>query len=239
MRILVAASIALFLAASCVLAASPAEDEWAKRNQKAQRLARGASFAEAVAAAEDALAFAESSFGPEHQYVVAGLYNLSELYERRGKYDQAEPLLKRALAMATTLFGADGDGTLMIADRLDALYRATHRDADADALERRFTSSDLLTLEQLDGVVLPVIDKKVEAVYPAYARQHKISGKVVLVVTVMKDGSVHFVRVLNSTDPSLSDAAVEAVRQWTYKPALKNGTAVPVQYTIRVDFHVS
>jgi protein TonB len=127
----------------------------------------------------------------------------------------------------------------MIADRLDALYRATHRDADADALERRFTSSDLLTLEQLDGVVLPVIDKKVEAVYPAYARQHKISGKVVLVVTVMKDGSVHFVRVLNSTDPSLSDAAVEAVRQWTYKPALKNGTAVPVQYTIRVDFHVS
>jgi TonB family protein len=55
----------------------------------------------------------------------------------------------------------------------------------------------------------------------------------------MKDGSVHFVRVLNSADRSLNDAAIEAVRQWTYKPALKNGTAVPVQYTIRVDFHVS
>jgi TonB family protein len=239
MKGLVAASLAFFLAAPCALGASPAEDEWVKRNQKAQRLASEANFTAAIAAAEDALAFAESSFGPEHQYVVASLFNLSAIYERRGKYDEAEPLLKRALTTATTLFGAESDGTLTIVDRLDALYRATHRDADADALERRFTSPDLLTLDHLDGVVLPEIVKKIEPVYPAYARDHRISGKVVLQATVMKDGSVHFVHILKSTDPSLNDAAVEAVRQWRYKPALKHGAAVPVQYTIRVDFHVS
>ena len=238
-RVLVAASIALVLAAPCARGASPAEDEWAKRNQNAQRLARGANYTAAVTAAKDVLAFAESSFGPEHQYVVAGLVNLSALYERGGKYDEAEPLLVRALASATSLFGADSDGTLTIVDRLDALYRVTHRDADADALERRFTSPDLLTLDHLDGVVLPEIVKKIEPSYTAYARDHRINGKVVLLVTVMKDGSVHFVHVINSTAPSLNDAAVEAVRQWTYRPALKNGTAVPIQYTIRVDFRVS
>jgi tetratricopeptide (TPR) repeat protein len=46
-------------------------------------------------------------YGPDHRYVAVTLNNLADLYRRRGEYDKAEPLLRRALAIWEKGLGPD------------------------------------------------------------------------------------------------------------------------------------
>jgi len=87
-------------------------------------------------------------------------------------------------------------------------------------------------------MVLPVIIKKVEPNYPDVARRARIEGKVILQAVVDKNGNVGEVTVLSSNNPMFNDNAIEAVKQWKYKPALQSGRPVAVYYTIRVDFRL-
>jgi protein TonB len=62
-----------------------------------------------------------------------------------------------------------------------------------------------------------------------------IQGVVSLGATISKDGDVTNVKQL-SGDKSLGAAAVDAVKEWKYKPYLLDGHPVEVQTTISVDF---
>jgi len=79
--------------------------------------------------------------------------------------------------------------------------------------------------------------KDVGAVYPPVAQAAGIQGVVILEVVIDTDGKVKDARVLRP-QPSLSEAAVAAVRQWEYEPTLMNGVAVPVIMTVTVTFTV-
>ncbi len=61
-------------------------------------------------------------------------------------------------------------------------------------------------------------------------------GLVTLEAEISKEGTVENVRVISGGDPTLAQAATNAVRQWRYKPTLLNGEAVPVVTTINVAF---
>ena len=74
--------------------------------------------------------------------------------------------------------------------------------------------------------------------YPAVAQAARVQGIVILEAVISGDGRVTEVRVLRSV-PLLDDAAVEAVRQWTYTPTLLNGQPVPVIMTVTVNFRLS
>ena len=63
----------------------------------------------------------------------------------------------------------------------------------------------------------------------------KAGGKVHLSAIVCKDGSVQGVEVVKAPAPDAGTAAVEAVRQWKFTPAMKGGTAVAVRYMVSVD----
>jgi Ca-activated chloride channel homolog len=76
---------------------------------------------------------------------------------------------------------------------------------------------------------------KVDPAYPELARQARVSGKVVLTLTVDEEGNVTDVNVV-SGHPLLDDAAVNAVKQWKYAPTLLNGEPAPVSITATVDF---
>jgi TonB family protein len=76
---------------------------------------------------------------------------------------------------------------------------------------------------------------KVEPIYPELALKARVSGKVVLVITVNEGGFVSDVKVA-SGHPLLDDAAVAAVRQWQYSPTLLNGQPVPVTASVMVTF---
>ena len=54
-----------------------------------------------------------------------------------------------------------------------------------------------------------------------------------LSVVISKDGNVANIRVL-SGPPELQQSAIDAVRQWTYKPYLLNGDAIEVKTTVNV-----
>jgi TonB family protein len=71
--------------------------------------------------------------------------------------------------------------------------------------------------------------------YPALATAARVQGTVLLQVEISIQGFVQNVTVM-SGHPLLNDAAVQAVRQWTYKPFLVNAQTVPVITTVTVSF---
>lgn len=77
--------------------------------------------------------------------------------------------------------------------------------------------------------------RRVEPVYPPLARSARIQGSVVLEAIISKDGTMQQLQVL-SGHPLLAPAAVEAVRQWRYKPYILNGEAIEVETQITVNF---
>ena len=85
------------------------------------------------------------------------------------------------------------------------------------------------------GVSQGLLVKSVPPVYPALARQMHLQGNVELFATIGKDGSITEVKAL-SGDSVLSRAAVEAVKQWKYKPYYLDDQPVAIQTQITVKF---
>jgi protein TonB len=88
------------------------------------------------------------------------------------------------------------------------------------------------------GVSEGLLLHKVTPNYPPLAKQARIQGSVQLQATIGKDGSILNLHVV-SGHPMLTQAALDAVRQWKYKPYLLNGEAVEVETTVQVNFTLS
>ena len=74
--------------------------------------------------------------------------------------------------------------------------------------------------------------------YPEQARKEGINGVVVMEAVIAADGSVREVEVVRSNAAVLSEAAVEAVEQWTFEPATLEGVPVAVRYILTVKFRL-
>jgi len=81
----------------------------------------------------------------------------------------------------------------------------------------------------------PELTQRIEPSYPEPARIARIEGRVILQAVIDERGAVEDVRVLRSV-PTLDAAAVAAVRQWRYRPALLEGRPVRVYFTVVVTF---
>ena len=88
------------------------------------------------------------------------------------------------------------------------------------------------------GVMAGNILTKVAPVYPDDARAAHISGTVVLHAIIGKDGVIEKLVVV-SGPKELQRAALDAVRQWVYKPYLLNGNPTEVDTTIKVNFSLN
>ena len=88
-----------------------------------------------------------------------------------------------------------------------------------------------------DQTVEVVVDP-VEPVYPRLAQQSRMEGSVVLHARMNKDGIVQTLTVISGPD-ILTAAALEAVRQWRFKPHYESGEAVPTETRITVKFTIS
>lgn len=89
-----------------------------------------------------------------------------------------------------------------------------------------------LVLSSMDPAKLTFIMKPV---YPRAALVAKISGKVSLHAVIARDGSIQNLEVV-SGNPLFVPSALEAVRQWRYKPTILGGEPVEVETTILVNF---
>ena len=81
----------------------------------------------------------------------------------------------------------------------------------------------------------PTLIKSVEPVYPEIARQAQVEGSVIVEARTDEKGNVDNVRILRSI-PLLDQAAIDAVRQWKYEPAIINGKPQGVVFTVIVRF---
>ena len=88
------------------------------------------------------------------------------------------------------------------------------------------------------GVSAPQVLVKVDPEYSEQARKAKYQGTVVLNLVVQRDGTVRDIRVLQPLGLGLDEKAIEAVRQWRFKPGLRNGQAVDVAAIIEVTFRL-
>ena len=82
--------------------------------------------------------------------------------------------------------------------------------------------------------------RHIAPIYPPESQRAGIQGYVILEALIAKDGTVKEAKVLGATngDQGLSDAALEAVRQWEYTPTLLNGVPVEVLMNVTVHFRL-
>jgi protein TonB len=90
-------------------------------------------------------------------------------------------------------------------------------------------------VKQGGNVTAASVISQARPLYPALAMQARIQGNVVLHAIIDKDGRVAQLEVI-SGHPLLVQAALDAVKQWRYRPTLLNGDPVEVDTTITVTF---
>jgi protein TonB len=89
------------------------------------------------------------------------------------------------------------------------------------------------------GVTQGMVLKRVQPTYPQMAKIARVQGAVVLAAIIGKDGTIQNLHVVSTASPLLNQAAIDAVRQWRYRPYILNGEPVEVDTTVTVNFTLS
>ncbi|HSY37206.1 MAG TPA: energy transducer TonB [Acidobacteriaceae bacterium] len=88
------------------------------------------------------------------------------------------------------------------------------------------------------GISRPVVLYQVEPEFSEEARKAKFSGSVTVYLYIEPDGTPSHVRVVQGVGMGLDEKAVEAVRQYRFKPAMKDGKPVRVDLYVAVNFQI-
>jgi protein TonB len=86
------------------------------------------------------------------------------------------------------------------------------------------------------GIAPPRVLREVKADYTEEARRRGLEGDVVLEIVVQSDGSVGDAKVLQGLGAGLSERAMQAVRQWRFAPAVRQGVPIAVIVEVAVEF---
>jgi periplasmic protein TonB len=89
-----------------------------------------------------------------------------------------------------------------------------------------------------NGVSKPELIHKVEPEYSEEARKAKFQGVVILYIVVDQNGNAVNPKVMKSLGLGLDEKAIEAVKQWKFKPGYKDGKPVAVAATVEVNFRL-
>jgi len=107
--------------------------------------------------------------------------------------------------------------------------------SDRKSREESFGTS-IKTLSEEDAYEAPRLVQNVTPSYPDEAIKRGVSGRVSVGVIIDKEGLVSTAKIISSSDPVFEMAALEAVRQWRFTPAKKNGNLIKVSLTVPVVF---
>ena len=89
------------------------------------------------------------------------------------------------------------------------------------------------------GVTQGLVIHRVQPTYPQMAKIARVQGPVVLAAIIGKDGTIQNLHVISTASPLLNQAALDAVKQWRYRPYILNGEPVEVDTQITVNFTLS
>lgn len=88
------------------------------------------------------------------------------------------------------------------------------------------------------GVSMPEVTYKVEPEFSEEARKAKFMGTVMVGIIVDTNGRPQNVHIVRGVGMGLDEKAMEAVRQYKFKPAMENGKPVPVELQVEVNFQI-
>jgi TonB family protein len=167
---------------------------------------------------------------------------------REGEAPAAESLYRAALAVEET----NSPDAALTMEFLAQFLREQGRVGEAEAMEASASEIRKAQVAQLspkrqanaqaskvgNGVAAPVLLHKIEPSYSFEARAAKAQGTVVLFVVIGTDGTASDVQLRKGVGYGLDEQALDAVTQWTFKPGMRDGMAVPVQASIEVNFRL-
>jgi TonB family protein len=78
----------------------------------------------------------------------------------------------------------------------------------------------------------------INPIYPEHCKKEMIQGMVTLEITIDKEGKVGRIKVLNSPHPDLSQAAIDAIKQWKYEMVIRDGKRVPAVFPVTIHFKI-
>ena len=87
-----------------------------------------------------------------------------------------------------------------------------------------------------DGVKSPVLIKMVKAQYTQDAKERNVQGTVELKTVVLRDGTIGATEVTKPLDPDLDRAAIDALKQWRFRPGTKDEKPVDVEISVELTF---
>jgi periplasmic protein TonB len=130
-------------------------------------------------------------------------------------------------------------GTLRITLLVFCFFLAGLSAAPADAQQTDSPPLPKITrIRQGGNITAKMLKHKVQPKYPKEARDNGIQGTVRLHAVIARDGTVAQLEVV-SGHPLLVQSALDAVRQWKYRPTLLNGVPVEVDTTIDVIYSLN
>jgi protein TonB len=84
----------------------------------------------------------------------------------------------------------------------------------------------------------PVAVLRVDPIYTEVARRARVQGIVIIEAVIDRQGNVTEAHVLKPLPFGLDAAALQAVKQWKFRPGTLNGQPVPVYYNLTVNFRI-
>jgi TonB family protein len=167
---------------------------------------------------------------------------------RDGEAPAAESLYRAALAVEET----NSPEAALTMEFLAHFLREQGRVSEAEAMESTASEIRKARVAQLSpkrqptaevsragsGVAAPQLVYKLEPGYSVEARAAKVQGTVVLSVMIGTDGKAFDVQLRKGVGYGLDEQALDAIAQWTFKPGMRAGVAVPVQASIEVNFRL-
>jgi protein TonB len=86
------------------------------------------------------------------------------------------------------------------------------------------------------GVTPPQVVYRSDPLYPVDAQSAKSGGTVVLDTVIPEDGVPRVIRVIRSLNWQFDESAINALKQWRFSPAMKDGNPVKVRMNVAVEF---
>ena len=80
--------------------------------------------------------------------------------------------------------------------------------------------------------------RKVDPKYPPELIEQNVQGEVILYAVIRSDGSVDSIQLVHGIDPQLDTNAKSALRQWKFRPAMKNGVPVDLEAIVHIPFKI-
>lgn len=185
-----------------------------------------------------ALALREPASGPGNLETATSLFNLAEFYRLTGDFKRAEPLYHRAIEIKGNALGPDDKDVVKALERYSCLYYSMDQREKLKEIKSQFSFLRQKDADRLDkgeilngkAISLP------KPVFPAIAQENKISGVVVIKVTIDEAGKVIKAEDMCAAHPLLVDGALHSAYKAQFTPTLRSGAPVKVTGTIVYNF---